>query len=106
MPALIRKLNWATALVLQGSYFPFTNGDSTWWSPSKGIRDINDLESYTVPPGTITYVLSVLTDAGCLIQDSLLIRVTVDRTVFTPNVMIANGNGAPIISSMFMEKRQ
>ncbi|MFN8319095.1 MAG: gliding motility-associated C-terminal domain-containing protein [Saprospiraceae bacterium] len=80
---------------LQGSYFPFTNGDSTWWSPSKGIRDINDLESYTVPPGTITYVLSVLTDAGCLIQDSLLIRVTVDRTVFTPNVMIANGNGGP-----------
>lgn len=80
---------------LDGSYFPVNAGDSIWWSPPRGIRDINALNSYTTPPGTTTYVLSVLSDEGCLVQDSLVIRVTIDRTVFTPNVMLANGNGGP-----------
>jgi hypothetical protein len=80
---------------MDGSYFPSLAGDSLWWAPPRGIRDINDPDSYVIPPGNTTYVLSVLTEEGCLVSDSLTIRVTIDRTFYSPNILLANGGGGP-----------
>lgn len=90
-----QEIELGDSTLIQASYFPVSPGDSIWWTPSSAVTNVNQLSTFTLPPGTTTYVFSVLTEEGCLVQDSLTIRIIVDRTVYSPNIILADGGGGP-----------
>ncbi|MBK8700613.1 MAG: gliding motility-associated C-terminal domain-containing protein [Saprospiraceae bacterium] len=89
------ELELGDSTLLNGSYFLEETGDSIWWSPPNGLRTPLDLETNATAPGTTTYTLHIKSEKGCEASDSLTIRVITNRTIYAPNIILANGQGGP-----------
>ncbi len=78
---------------ISGTYGPVGNKDSIFWTPVTGVSNPNELTAEVLSPGNTTYVLNVLSENGCLGQDSLKIRVTANYTFYTPNIIKSGIDG-------------
>ena len=64
------------------------------WQPEEGvICEPNCLAPFLLPGQTTTYTLTIGTDAGCAISDSLTITVNEVREVYIPTAFSPNGDG-------------
>lgn len=72
-------------VVLNGTYMAPDPIRSIRWFPPEGIDCDSCLTTEVIPPGTTGYKLVVTTIKGCTGADSLIIRVTLDRSLYTPN---------------------
>jgi gliding motility-associated-like protein len=65
-------------VICRGAIAPLsgtTNGTSFTWSPDATINDPNSLNTFVAPDTTTTYVLSVVSQRGCELEDSVEIEV-------------------------------
>ncbi len=71
-----------------------TNQDYTFtWSPNAGLSDANSLTPTAQPSGTVTYVLTVIPDDGCVVTDEVVVTVeTIRQLVGLPNAFTPNGD--------------
>lgn len=64
------------------------------WQPEEGvICEPSCLAPFLLPGQTTTYTLTIGTDAGCAISDSLTIIVNEVREVYIPSAFSPNGDG-------------
>ena len=64
------------------------------WTPEEGVICNDDcLNPYLLPAQSTNYVLSITTDAGCIISDSIFITVNEVREVYIPTAFSPNDDG-------------
>jgi gliding motility-associated-like protein len=64
------------------------------WTPEEGvICDDDCLNPFILPPQSANYVLTITTDAGCTISDSIFITVNEVREVYIPTAFSPNDDG-------------
>jgi gliding motility-associated-like protein len=70
---------------------PQISGDiaSYQWSPATGLNDAHIANPVASPAVTTTYLLTVVTTAGCTASN----RITVTVSLFVPNTFTPNGDG-------------
>lgn len=70
-----------------------STGDSIFWSPTKGVNDINALDAVFKPVVTTLYRYYITDSNRCQYRDSLLIRVKQCSNLNMPNIFTPNGDG-------------
>ena len=63
------------------------------WTPFTGLSDTTGTALTATPTETITYLVEVVNEFGCIKYDTAYIKVNVDRTVFIPNTFTPNNDG-------------
>lgn len=56
------------------------------------------------PPGTTTYYMTVTSPAGCESIDSVVVRVKLERPIFTPNIFTPNNDGTNDFFNIFTNR--
>lgn len=74
---------------------------SVLWSPLEGISDPNSLFTELSPTSTTQYVVVATNQFGCLIRDSMLIRVADEQKLFIPNAFSPNNDGVNDIFAIY-----
>lgn len=74
------------------------DGDVTLsWDPSSlvdcGNETTNCLDPIVTPPGSSTFVISLLDENGCVTRDSVNIEVENTRPIYAPNIFSPNEDG-------------
>jgi len=87
-------VNLGDQITLKSQY---TNVDDdvtfNWSSPNNPQVDCPDCQNTSVIPHFDGYYyLEMLNGDGCLVRDSVYIRVAKDRTIYSPNIISANGD--------------
>lgn len=63
------------------------------WDPTLFLSCTNCLNPQSKPDQTVTYMLTLEDDKGCIIKDNMTITVLVDEAdIFVPNVFSPNGD--------------
>ncbi|MEM6725125.1 MAG: gliding motility-associated C-terminal domain-containing protein [Bacteroidota bacterium] len=85
-------INFGTSIQL----FATTNistGFQVLWSPQEGLSDPSILNPMAAPATDTEYSITLSTDAGCLVQDSLLISVEdIESLIVVPSAFTPNGD--------------
>ncbi|MCB0641740.1 MAG: gliding motility-associated C-terminal domain-containing protein, partial [Phaeodactylibacter sp.] len=63
------------------------------WTPFEGLSDTTGTELTAMPTETVSYLVTVVNEAGCVKYDTAFIKVNVDRTVYIPNTFTPNNDG-------------
>lgn len=65
-----------------------------WWSTSESEIECKDCQSTFVLPLFSTYFyISMINSEGCVVMDSVYIRVDKDYQIYSPNIISIDGNG-------------
>lgn len=88
------KINLGNEISLKSEY---TNVDDVvtfeWTNKNNPSVDCENCQNtFVVPYNDGYYFLSMVNDDGCIVYDSVYVRVVKDRTIFTPNIISANGD--------------
>lgn len=63
------------------------------WSPSTGLSCTDCLNPIIKPIQSTNYKLSVTTQAGCMLEKEILVRINDQLNLFVPNIFSPNGDG-------------
>ena len=86
---------------LAGSYTPLGNIKSVRWVPPDGVECDSCLITDAIPRGSTRYKLIVTTNDGCISEDSMFVEVSLDRSLFIPNVFTPDRNSNNKIFRMY-----
>jgi len=64
------------------------------WTPEAFLSCVDCLDPYARPPNSVTYVVTVESQDGCIDQDSIQIDVQKFRRFFAPNAFSPNQDGS------------
>lgn len=81
---------------LNGTYSSLTDVTLSW-SPENSVYcsdgTTNCTDPIVKPPGTTTFIFSLIDEFGCIISDNVTIEVENTRPIFAPNVFSPNDDG-------------
>ncbi len=83
--------------IMQGQQVQLTGsvndaGNSYTWIPSMYIDDVHSLQPFVNPPADLSYILQVVSNAGCGIStDTVFVKVF--KGIFVPNAFSPNADG-------------
>lgn len=80
-------------ITLNGSYISNQTIRSIRWVPPSGVVCDSCLMTEAIPPGSTSYKLVVTTVNGCTAVDSMFVNVSIDRSLYVPNVFTPNRDG-------------
>jgi len=98
-PDLKGRLGYEVRLV--GSYSPAGNIKSVRWLPPDGLVCDSCLVTEVIPPGSTEYKLIITTNDGCVAVDSMFVEVSLDRSLYTPNVFTPDNDSKNKIFRMY-----
>lgn len=67
--------------------------DSFFWNPTTYLSCTNCLDPIATPEDSILYVLTLIDNNGCIVTDSIYIRIFRPANIFVPNVFTPNKDG-------------
>ena len=73
-----------------------SNASDIWWSPSDGLSCDNCWQTEWIVDSTPTFYVTAIDNQGCLVMDSIVLRLQDDCTpdlVFVPNAFSPNDDG-------------
>ena len=79
--------------VVVESNIPEDEMQSISWIPETGLNCYDCLEPIASPEDSTLYQLTIVDNLGCIISDSLLVRVEKDKDVYIPNIFTPNDDG-------------
>jgi hypothetical protein len=91
-PDVTVDLGYSTQL--DASYEPFNGNEIIEWIVNEGLDCIDCLDPNALSPGTISYVIQVTDENGCIDRDTVTVRTKIDieRPIFAPNIMVTGDN--------------
>ncbi len=68
-------------------------GSTYEWSPSEFLSDTHIYNPLSIPDSDITYIVKIVTDAGCIYYDTTSVQVVYQTLVTFPNAFTPNHDG-------------
>ena len=87
-----RTIKYGESITVEAEVFPLT-GTTLEWTPSEGLDCIDCPNPTAAPLEDVTYVLSLINDNGCFVEDDITITVNKSRDIYIPNAFSPNKDG-------------
>ncbi len=88
------KIDLGNEIMLKSEYTNVNDVVTFEWNnknnPSVDCKDCQN--TFVIPHNDGYYFLTMVNEDGCIVRDSVYIRVKKDRTIYTPNIISANGD--------------